>query len=147
MKPCYVGSFITLVSSGIRAKVFLFVFLFLKPFFALFSSFFEGFCITKEIICKLGVLSFWLFNSRDFYFSILGLYLSCADMNRIIAFLSLVINFLNIKSSLEICFGLSLDRFQDHLFSHIQFSNFLFNIDFYKEIKAFSKKSNKVGLF
>lgn len=52
-----IGTCIISSSRCIRAGVFLFVFLFLKPIFRLFPSLFGSFYIVGEIICRLNVIS------------------------------------------------------------------------------------------
>lgn len=148
-RPCVVGSHITSSSRGIKTGVLLFVFLFLKPLFRLFPSFFGGLCITKRIIYGLEVLALWLrfFNSRVFHGSALSLYLGRGDVNKTMALLSLVVHLPNIRNRLETCFGLSLDCFLDYFFTSVLFSTCLFYLSLYGGFKAFPDKYNKVKLF
>lgn len=98
-KPCFVRDYIDFSNKTIRNKVFLFLFLFLKPLFRLFLSVFRDLCIVRKV-CKLKFLIFWLnlFTFRDLYNSVLSLYLGHNNINRIIALLSWVVYLPNIKS-------------------------------------------------
>lgn len=127
----------------------MFIFLFLKLLFRLFSSLFVGLCIAQRIICGLGILTLWfgLFNFRVVYYNALSLYFGRNDMSKTIALQRLMVYFLDIKSGLKAHFRLSLDCFLNHLFLYILFSIRLFNLRFYRGLKFFPEESNKVGLF
>ncbi len=97
----------------------------------------------------LVVLGFWLklLNSKVLHDSALSLYLGCSDVNGMIASLSLVVYLLDVKNKLEVYFDLSLNYILGHLFPSVSFSTLLFYLGLYGGLKAFSKVSNKDGLF
>ncbi len=138
-RPCVTRNCIIPGSIGNKAEVLLFGFLFLKAFFGLFPNLLGGFRITKGIICRLKVFGLWLrfFNSRVFYNSVLSLYLGHGDVSEIIAILSSVVYFPNIRSRLEACFGFNLNRLLDYFFLSVQFLTFLFYLSLYEGLKVF----------
>lgn len=115
-----IGDYIISSSRSTRAGVLLLTFLFLKPLFGLFSSFFKDFYIARGIVYRLGFLGFFqLLDLKIFYGSALGLYLGCSNVNMIIILLSLLIYLQNIGKRLEIYFGLNFNRFFNYLFLNI----------------------------
>ena len=148
-RPCFVGGGISPSSKRTRVRVFLLTLHFSKPLFGLFPGLFGGLYISERAICGLRILSFWfrLLNSRILHCSALGLYLGRGDVGKMVSLQSLMVYLTDVKSGLEAYFGLSFDRFLDYFFPGIQFSALLFRLGLYGRLKAFSKKSNKVGLF
>lgn len=55
LRPFFMGCHIIPVSKNIRTRVFLFIFLLLKPFFRLLSSLLGGLYIARGIICRPGI--------------------------------------------------------------------------------------------
>lgn len=94
-----IGSCITSSSKSIRAGIFLFTFIFLKPLFRLFLRLFGGFCVTKRIIHRLAQLGFFrLFHLRVFYDNTLSLYLGRSHVSETITLLGPVVYLPNIGS-------------------------------------------------
>lgn len=118
LRLCVIGSCITSSSKGTGVGVSLFVFFLLKPLFGLLLSIFGKFYIAKRIICKLGVLGFWLrlFDSRVLHDNVLNLYLDYSNVSGIIALLSSIVHLPDVGSKLKACFSLSLNQFLNHFF-------------------------------
>ena len=88
---------ITFNNKSIRAGVFLFAFLLLKPFLKLFLNLFKRFHIARRIIYRLKILEFFgFFNSKVFHNSTLSLYLSHSNISKMIALLGLLVYIPNI---------------------------------------------------
>lgn len=127
-------------SRSTRAGVLVLAFLLLKPFFGLLLSFFGGLRIARRIIQRLGLLGlFRLFNPKVIHGSALSLYLSRGNMSRMIVLLGSVVYLLNVRSGLEACFGLGLNRLLDYLFPGVQLSTSLLYLSFYRGLRPFWK--------
>lgn len=98
-KPCFIKSCINFNSKSTKIRVLPFMFLFLKPFFGLFLSFFRDFHAVEGIY-ELKLLDFWLrlFNPKVFYGSTLDLYLSHSNKNRTMILVDLMIYLSNIEN-------------------------------------------------
>lgn len=136
-------------SKDTRAGILLLAFLLSNSLSELLSSLFRDFHIARGIICRLGILDLWLklLNSMVLHGKAPSLYLGHSDMSEMIVLLSLVVYILNVGSRLEAYFGLSLDRFLDHLFLGVYFSTSLLHLSLYQRFKIFSKESNEIGFF
>lgn len=109
----FTGNYIAPIGKNTGIRVFLFTFLFLKPFFKLFLSVFKDLYITEGIICKLKVWGLWLrlFDLKVFYSNMLDLYLSLGNVSRIIALLSFVVYFSDVNNKLEVFLASALITF------------------------------------
>ncbi len=116
-RPYFIGGHINSNNKNTRVEVFLFAFLFLNLFVRLFLNLFRDFRIIRGVN-RFRLLGFWLkyFDLRVFYDNTWGLYYERNNMSKVIALLDLMVNFPNIKNTLEAFFGFNFNRISNHLF-------------------------------